>query len=398
MAGNRFHRIQNIVRSLILCSIFTFLLNGCNKKSEEPAGQPEVSVSLYVVEPQAVPTSLEVIGVAESSHLVEIRTRVEGYIDLIAYREGGLVEPGQLMFIIDPRPFIVALENANAEAARQKALLWNAKQSVDRMVPLYRQNAASKRDLDNAVSTALATEASLMSAEAQVKQAELNLNYTTIRSPIRGLASKSKFRVGTLVTPGDNGLLTTISMLDPIWVNFSVSEMELLKNRSAVEEGKLINPPDMNFEVTVVLADGSNFPYKGKVDFAEPFYDQRTGTVSVRSTFPNPQYLLQPGQFVRVRISGSVMPNAIVIPQRSVLQGQKGLFVYVVGQDGKAQVRPVITGNWYGNYWVIASGLNPGDEVILDGINKVQQGSPLKITERVSTPDFQTTPLPAKQQ
>lgn len=369
---------------LLIAICFT----SCNEKRNEPDQPAKIEVTAYTIEARTVPAVFEYVGVAQSSHPVEIRARVEGYLDKIAYVEGEIVRKAQLLFQIDPRPFVAALDNAKGLLARYEAELWDAKQAVERFKPLYEKKAASKRDLDNATAKELASQANVDSAKAQVREAELNLSYTVIRSPINGVSSKSNFREGALITPGPNGLLTTLYVIDPIWAYFNVSDGDILKFRDEMLKGQLAFPKDMNFDVELVLSDGTTFESKGKVNFTDPSLQQNTGTMLVRAEFANPENLIKPGQFVRAKVLGATRPNAILIPQKAVLQGQKGMFVYVIDKNGNAEMRAIIPGDWYKNYWIIKSGLKIGEQVIIDGVNKVQNGMPviLKSTEYFQEP------------
>lgn len=357
------------------------LLCACAQK---PPPRPQgVEVSVYQVHPQTIPANFEFVGVAESSHLVEIRARVEGYLWKIGYVEGSFVKQGDLLFQIDPRQFEAAVNEAKGELDRQKAILWAAERAVERFKPLYEQKAASQRDLDNATAQMLAGEASVEAAKAKLEENALNLSYTAISTPISGLAGRAKYREGTLITPSVNGLLTTVAIIDPIWVYFSVSDSYLLSSREEISKNQLKFPESNDFIVTVILADGSEFPCKGKVNFTSPTLDQNTGTMMVRAVLPNPEGVIRPGQFVRAVVSGATRPNAIIVPQQAVQQGAKGLYVYVV-VNGKAQMRHVEGGDWYEHFWIIKQGLQEGEEVIVSGVNKVSDGTPVKITKKTS--------------
>lgn len=345
---------------------------------EQPHTLPTgpIGVSTIIVQPKSIPVSFDYVGVTQSSHLVEIRPRVEGYLDKISYIEGSFVTAGSVMYQLDPKPFEAALDVAKGELSRQEAILANNVTTRERLEPLYKKNAASKKDLDNAISQEKASEAAVLSAKAKVTQAEINLGYTTITAPVSGLTGQSKFREGAFL-PGAGSLLTTISVVDPIWVNFSVSENDLLKSYKKIAQHKLVFPTRKVFEVELLLSNGDKFAHKGKLDFADPTIDQKTGTITVRAVFPNPAALLKPGQFVRADVQGAVIPNAILIPQQAVMQGQKGMFVYVKDKDSKAEQRPIEAGDWYHADWIIESGLNPGDEVVVSGVNKIHPGMAL---------------------
>ncbi|MCP5197060.1 MAG: efflux RND transporter periplasmic adaptor subunit [Gammaproteobacteria bacterium] len=338
---------------------------------------PPVEVTVVSVAPQTTPASYEFTGKTESSRAVEIRARVEGYLDKIAYTEGDFVRRGQLLFQLDPQPFQAALDNAKGELARAEAQLANARATLARVKPLARQNALSQKDLDDAVATERSAQAQVQSAKAQVRTAELNLGYTTMKSPLNGLAGKSEFREGSLVTPGSSSLLTTVVQLDPIWVSFGAGENDVLKFRRQKASGQLTST--QNVEVELVLADGSVYPNKGRIDYVAPTIDQQTGTLAMRAEISNPNRVLSPGQFVRVRLQGIERTNVIIVPQRAVMQGPQGKFVYVVGADHQAEAKPVQVGDFYGDQWIITSGLNGDEQVIADGVIKVRPGAPVKV-------------------
>jgi len=360
---------------LILLLLFGF--SSCEHKPEPPK-PPTIDVSTFNVASATIPLKPEYVGFANSSHPVEIRARVEGYLDKIAYTEGSLVKHGQLLFQIDPRPLQAEVEKAKGELMRQQAGLENAKLTVDRLTPLYEKKAASKRDLDNAISSKLQAEASVVTAAAQLDLSVINLGWATISSPVTGLSDKAKWREGALINPGANSLMTTISVVDPIWVIFTVSDNDILKYQRELRKKIVEGPKDDFFEVEAIFMDGSTFPHKGVVDFSSPTYDQTTGSLSVRGVFPNPEVILRPGQFLRVKVLGTVRPNTIYVPQRAVLEGKNNNFVYVV-RNGKAEMQTVEVGEWYGENQIINEGLKTGDIVIVDGVNKVKNDSPVNI-------------------
>lgn len=357
----------------------------CHSGDHTPPPPPPPTVTDYTIVPKTIPAVWDFLGFAESSHLVEIRARVEGYMDKIAYQEGGPVKQGDLMYQLDPKQFEAKVAEAKGEVARQKALLENAILTVNRLAPLYEQKAASKKDLDNAIANQLATAASLESAQANLLNAEINLGYTTITSPITGLSDRSKLREGALVNPGANTPLTTVAVVDPIWVYFTISDNDILTARNQMTSDKLIMPKDGDFEVEAVLGDGSIYEYKGKVDFTSPIYDQTTGTMLARAIFPNPisgkgyKGLLHPGQFVRIKVLGAERPNAIVVPLRALMQKSSGMYVFLIDKDNKVVAQDVSTGEWVGDYQIITNGLKAGDRIVVDGINKVRPGSPVNV-------------------
>lgn len=366
----------------IYLSLLLLLAVSCKKKEALPQ-MPPAQVTATKIVRQTIPAVFEYIAVAESSHIVELRARVEGYLQEIAYKEGSIVKEGELMFVIDPRPFEAKLEAAKAELESQKAILWNAQQAKARMEPLYAQNAASKKDLDDAIASVMSSEANVHAAQANVVSAELDLSFTSIAAPVTGASNQAKFREGALISPGPNSLLTTLYVINPIWVNFNVSDSDILQARNESAKGLLKFPDNMDFKIEVVFTDGSVLPAEGRVDFTDPAFQQNTGTMLVRSVVSNPGYLLRPGQFVSVRLTGAVRPEAIIVPQTALQQGQKGMFVYVIDSEGLAQIRLVAAGDWYKGDWVIQSGLNEGDVVIVDGASKVVPGMKVNVTKTV---------------
>ena len=355
-----------------------FLLISCSKKEPSLQKMP-VPVSGVRIVAATIPANFEYVGVAESSHIVEIRARVEGYLEQIDYTEGALVDANKLLFVIDQRPFVDALNIAKGELERAKAVHWNSVQSLNRMAPLYKLNAVSQRDYDNAVAEEWSARGAMMSAEADVEKAALNLSFCSITAPVKGWVSKAIFREGALISPGPNSLMTNLFVLDPIWVNFSVSEGDILKARDETSKKQLQLPKDMNFDIEITMADGTKFPAFAKIDFAAPDVQQTTGTMLVRSIVANPNAWLRPGQFVSVILKGATRPNAIIVPQTAVAQGQNGTYVYVVNEEGVAQIRMVQAGDWYHDYWVILSGLKDGEIVVADGINRVQNNTPVHV-------------------
>ncbi|MCP3712703.1 efflux RND transporter periplasmic adaptor subunit [Paraburkholderia sp. CNPSo 3274] len=363
---------------LILVVVALTLFAGCKKASGPPAlGAPEVTV--MTVAAQDTPVQLEFTAQAQSSREVEIRARVDGFLDRRTYSEGDKVKAGQTMFLMDPKPFQAALQTARGELAQQQARLTVAQQNLARVKPLAAQQALSQKDLDDAIGNEKQAQAAVISAQGQVETAELNLGYTTIKSPLDGLASYARQQDGSYLIANSSGLLTFVYQLDPIWVNFSISENELLHFQDEISAGKLIFPPNSEFVVVVLLADGTEFPQHGTISFANPAFSTDTGTFLVRASLANPKGTLRPGQFVRARVSGATRPNAILVPQRAVLQGAKSHFVWVVDNESKAKQRVVEVGDWSGDNWFINDGLKAGERIVVDGAIRVVPDVPLKI-------------------
>jgi membrane fusion protein (multidrug efflux system) len=383
---NAISMIMKKAQHIILCWIgLALLVTACQPKQEMPP-RPPATVTTFVVQQQTIPAIFSFVGVAKSSHPVEIYARVEGYLWSIDYVEGSPVKKDQQLFQLDPRTYEASVAESLGVVARQEAILWRAKRSLERIQPLFAKNAVSQRDLDDATADVLTAEANVIAAKAELVQAELNLSYTKVTSPIDGLSARSVYKEGTLITPNVNGLLTEISVVDPIWVLFSVSDNELLQGQNERARKELILPTQQEYEVSLELADGSMFPEKGKVNFSSPTLDPDTGALVVRATFPNPQNMVLPGQFVKAYVSGAVRPNAIFVPQASVFQGQNGMSVFVVGKNNKVSMRNVEVGDWYGDYWIIKKGLFPEDVVIVDGVNKVTEGAIVNVASTSTVP------------
>jgi membrane fusion protein (multidrug efflux system) len=356
-------------------------LTGCQKADQAGGGYPAVEVTTVTATPKDTPVTFEFVGQTESSRQVEIRARVEGFLEKRSYQQGGVVHSGQVMFQMDRKPFEAALQAAEGELAQQEARLATAKANLGRIRPLAEQNAASKKDLDDATGQAQAAGAAVISAQAKVRVAEFNLGYTTIVSPLTGLAGRANKQEGSFITAGQDGLLTYVAQVDPIYVNFSISENEILRVNSAKAKGSIVTPKNDDYETELVLADGSIFPHKGRINFADPSFSQETGTFLVRAQFANPKGNLRPGQFVRIRLNGAIRPKAILVPQRAVQQGAKGHFVWVIDKDGNAVFQAVQVGEWHGDAWFIDAGLQGGERVVVDGTLKVAPGAPVKIVE-----------------
>jgi membrane fusion protein, multidrug efflux system len=361
--------------------VCAFLLNGCKKEKASVATVQTVEVTAVKVEPRTVPITFEWIAQTESSRQVEIRARVDGILEKRVYREGSLVHEGEVLFEMERKPFEARLALAKAELGEQEARLANARQTLARVKDLSQKSVLSRQDLDDATNSERAAAAAVEAAKAKVTEAELNLSYTTIRAPITGLSSYATKHDGSYIGAGADSMLTYVAALDPIRVNFSVSENQLLRFRDEIKAGRLVVPPDDAFEVEVVLADGQIHPQKGRLTFGDLAFSRDTGTYLVRAEVPNPEGDLRPGQFVHARLLGAVRPNAILIPKRSVLQGAQGSFVWVVGPQSKAELRPIELGDWYGDDWFVNEGLQAGETVVVDGGIKVQPGATLKVVE-----------------
>ena len=361
--------------------ICTLLVVGCKKEKTSVAPIQTIEVTAVKVEPRDVPITFEWIAQTESSRQVDIRARVEGILEKRVYKEGAIVQEGQVMFEMERKPFEARLDAAKANLGQEDARLANAQQTLERVQGLSERNVVSRQNLDDATNSERAAAAAVEAAKAKVAEAELNLGYTTIRAPITGLSSFATKHDGSYIGAGADSMLTYVAALDPMRINFSVSENQVLRIREEVKAGRLVVPPDNSFDVEVLLADGRVHPQKGEVTFSDLAFSRETGTFLVRAEVPNPEGDLRPGQFVRARLLGSVRPKAILVPKRAVLQGAQGSFVWVVGPDGKAELRPLELGDWHGDEWVVNEGLRGGEMVVVDGGIKIQPGATLKVVE-----------------
>ncbi|SAK49833.1 RND family acriflavine resistance protein A [Caballeronia fortuita] len=371
-------RSMRALRFAAAAALASLALTACKKPAPQ-AQKPVVDVTVVTVAAQSTPVDFEFTAQTQSSREVEIRARVDGFLEKRMYIEGSLVSANQVMFIMDKRPFEAALQTAKGSLAQQQARLLVTQQNLQRVKPLAAMNALSKKDLDDAVGNEKSAEAAVIAAKGEVQTAELNLSYTTIRSPLKGLSSFARVQEGSYVTPTQGGLLTYVYQLDPMWVNFSISENELLGYREQIKKGQLHFPPDNKFDVTVIQADGSVFPQTGRIDFTNPAFSTETGTFLVRAVFANPQGTLRPGQFVKARVAGAVRPDAILVPQRAVLQGAKSHYVWTLDDQSKPHQRVVEVGEWHGDDWFVTSGLKAGERVIVDGAIRVSADSQVRV-------------------
>jgi membrane fusion protein, multidrug efflux system len=345
-------------------------LIGCQKQQKPAMAPPEVEV-MEVVQ-KDVPIYSEWVGGLEGFINAHIQPRVTGHVISQHYREGSFVKKGTLLFLLDQRPFQVALEQARARLWQAQAALGKTEIDVKRLAPLAEEKVVSQQDLDNAVHANLANKAAVAAAEAEVAQAELNLNYTKITSPIDGLAGIAQAQIGDLVGP--NSTLTTISTVDPIKVYFSVSEQEYLdyvkENPDAVKRAA----QEGHFELEMILADGSFYSHKGRFSLADRQVDVRTGALRLQGLFPNPANILRPGLYARVRAITKMKKGALLVPQRAVTELQGAYQVAVVGTDEKIDIRSVKPGDRVDSMWIIDQGLKPGERVVVEGILRVKAG------------------------
>ena len=382
--------IQTSFLKWLPLGLSVLVVAGCGRAEQAPPAQPPaVPVGVITVAASDAPYEGEFVGETESSQEVEIRARVEGFLEQISYREGAIVNKGEVLFQMDRKPFEASLAAARAELQAQQARLGTAAANLKRVGPLAAEDALSQKDLDDAQGSRDAAVAAVEGARSRVQQAEINLSYTTIRSPVTGITSFARKQPGSFIAPGADSLLTYVSALDPMRVNFSMSENELLRYRRLIAEKKLRPAAGEKYTVKIVLADGTVVPAPGHITFGDASFSKETGTFLVRAELPNKDGALRPGQFVRVQLSGATWIDAIQLPQRAVMQGPQGNFVWVVDDESRAQFRPVSVGPLTGERWLITEGLRPGERVVSDGGLKLAPGVPVKPVEpgQALTPD-----------
>lgn len=364
-------------------------LTACGRAdSQPPHGMPPPEVTVITVAPKTVPVAFEYVGQTAGAREVEIRARVTGIIQKRNYREGARVGVGQSLFTIDPAPFEAALARAEAELASANARALQGGRNAARLKPLYEAKAVSQKDYDDAVAAEAIARADVQSAQAKIAEAKLNLRYARVESPIAGVAGRALRSEGNFVS-GPDVLLTTVSQTDPMFVLFGITDAERMKLDREIQAGRIKLPKNGQFEVSVKLAEGTIYPKTGRVNFSDVHISGETGTSEARAQLPNPAGVLRPGQFVRVSLNGAQRVDAILVPQRAVLEGPQGKSVYVVSADSKAEARAVTVGDWHQDQWIITSGLKPGERVIVDGVMKIGPGAPVTVAQ---TPPNAATP------
>jgi len=392
-----------LLGSGLLLMIIVGLIIGAAHPYKHAAGSeraPLPDVQVVEVQQEDVPVYGEWIGTLDGLVNADVRAQVTGYLLKQGYQEGAFVKQGQLLFQIDPRPFQAALDQAEGLLAQAKANLANAQAvqgrtelDVKRYTPLAKEQAASQQDLDNSVQNNLAAIATVETAKAQIKTyeaavetAKINLDFTHLVAPIDGIAGQAQLQVGALVTPG-SGVVTSVSTVDPIRAYFTVSEPQYLAWRKRYPTDASRLAADRKLRLQLMLADGSTYPYDGTFYFADRQVNESTGAILLAGLFPNPNNVLRPGGYAKVRAVIRTEPGALLVPQRAVSELQGGYQVAVLDASNKVTIRPVTVGPQIDQRWVIASGLNPGDRIVAEGVQKVRNGvqvNPKPFTEAMS--------------
>lgn len=350
--------------------------------AEQAAGQmPPPDVVVEEAKVESLPLQFEYPARTAGFREVQVRAQVSGILQERLYTEGSSVKQGQVLFRIDARPYQAALARAKGALAQEQARYRQTERDLKRIRELQRKGFASESELDNAISNFEQSKANIEAAKAEVQAKQIDLDYTTVEAPISGITSKETVSEGSLMVAGDPNasLLTQITQLDPMYVNFAAPDREMSSVRQGLQDGSLVRDGGQKMGVQIIFGDGTLYPLPGQVDFTDSLIDRSTGTVSARAVVPNPDQALLPGQFVRVQVTGISKPNAVTVPERAISQGANGTFVYVVDAQGLARVRPVTTAHTASGRWVVESGIAAGDKVIVEGLPKVRPNEPVKV-------------------
>lgn len=360
------------------------MLAGCGSgKSQGPAPQL-VEVGVITVEPTSITLHRELPGRTSPFRVAEVRARVNGIVQKRLFEEGSDVKAGQVLFLIDPEPYQAALESAKAALARAQASAESARLLEERYQELLKDNAVSQQEYDNAAAAAKAAKAEVAAARAAVRTAEINLGYTRVTSPIAGRIGRAEVTEGAYVQAAQATLMAVVQQLDPIYVDLTQSTTELMRLRRQLVEGLLVRSGE-GAKVRILLEDGTVYPHEGELQFSDVTVNPTTGSVTVRALVPNPDGVLLPGMFVRAQLEEGTREGAILVPQLALRRDAQGkASVFVVGADGKVEVRPVQASRAVGDRWLVTSGLQPGDQVVVEGLQRVRPGMTVKAVPAVA--------------
>ena len=380
----------SIIAIAVIAAILIFIFT---RKKEVPVDMPVVAVEK--VDTDDVNIYSEYVGRIRAQQFVEIRARVEGFLERILFEEGTQIKKGQTLFVIDPKVYRSRAEKARAQLKKAKANARKAERDLERIRPLYAQNAASQLDLDNAEAACESAQAEEAVAQADLTQAELTLGYTQVTSPIAGYISERSADIGTLVSPSGKSLLATVVKSDTVLVDFSMTSLDYLKSKERNVKFGQGDSTRQNAYVTVTLADGTTYPYRGNVDFASPQVDPSTGTFSVRAEMPNPDHTLLPGEFTRVKVLIDVRKDAVEVPSKALEIEKGGAYVYVVRPDSIVERRFIETGPEMDNKIIVERGLDPGEEIVVEGYHKLHHGMKVRPVTVADTTAAAMQPTPA---
>lgn len=369
---------RGAIAAMVVASVFA-----ASCTPEPPPPSPAQTVIVEEVRRETVPIYTDYVGRTEASRSVEVRARVDGFLERRLFREGSLVKKGDLLFVIDSKPYEAKMRQLEAQVQRREATLAKTERDVERLGPLFERNAASRLDYDNALSAEEEARAELASALAELEQAKLELSYTEIRAPINGLAGARQVDIGALVGSKGASLLTTVQRTDPMWVTFNMTAEEYLEVRRKLKTADLEDdePIAVGSLINIYLPDGSRYEYSGDIDFTDPAINPRTGTFQVRAEIPNPERILLPGQYVRVSLLRSVRHDALLVPEKAEMIEQGGAYVFVVRPDQTAERRFIEAGGRYGSLIIVEQGVTAGEQVIVEGMHKVQHGERVEVVD-----------------
>lgn len=375
--------LSKAAKIAILCGVAAIIagivIAVCFKSSASHPREEGAIVSVEPAEVRDVNIYGEYVGRIRAQQFVEVRARVEGYLQKMLFKEGSFIKKDQTLFIIDPTIYSARVNKAAAQLNKAKVIAVKAKRDLDRIRPLYEANAASQLDLDNAVAAYEGATADVAVCQADLTQAQLTLGYTAVKSPISGYISQRSADIGTLVGPSAQSLLATVVKSDTVRVDFSMTALDYLRSKSRnVTIGEDDKERDWKSTVTITLADGKEYPFKGVVDFADPQVDPKTGTFSVRAEMPNPDHILLPGEFTKVKLLMDVRDSVVVVPQKALTVDKGGAFIFVVRPDSVVEKRFIETGPEIGNEILVERGLAGGENIVTEGFHKLRHG--IKVT------------------
>lgn len=373
-------------KNIGILALIALIISGYMYFTRKKAPQEELSVvSAIPVSQSNVEIYGEYVGHIRAQQFVEVHARVEGYLEQMLFAEGTYVKKGQVLFVIDPRQYKAKVDKASAQLKKDEAQARKAQHDLERIRPLYEQNAASQLDLDNAVAAYESAKASMAMSKADLSQAQLELEYTVVKAPISGNIGERFVDLGTLVGTGGKSQLATVVKSDTVLVDFSMTALDYLKSKERnVNLGQQVANRSWQPYITITLADNSQYPYKGLVDFADPQVDSQTGTFSVRAEMPNPQHVLLPGQFTKVRLLLDVRENAVTVPMKAVILEKGGAYIYIVRKNNTVEKRFIELGPQQENMVVVERGLVSGEMIVTEGYHKLQPGMKVKISNSTS--------------
>src|SRR5436853_3940869 len=363
--------------SALMIGGFSLVLAGCTGSTKAASALPPAVVEVVTVVQQDTPIYSEWVATLDGYVNAQIQPRVAGYHMKQSYKEGSVVRKGQVLFQIDPRPLKAALDQAKGQLAQAEAQLGKARLDVQRDTPLAEARAIAQSQLDTEIQAKLGTQALVEAANANVEQAQLNLEWTKVTSLVSGIAGMAQVQIGNLVGP--NSVLTSVSQVDPIKAYFTVSEQQFTDFHRRFPTQASVGEQRRHMPLELLLADGSVYERPGTIYFADREVNPATGAIRIAGVFPNPSNLLRPGGYGRVRASAKTQNGALLVPQRAVIELQGSRQVAVVGSDDKISIRPVTVGERIGNLWIVTEGLKAGERVVVEGLMKVRDGTPVKV-------------------